>query len=109
MARGAESHQIFLVIASPILSGHDVVHFQKTSSSATRRLATMFITRQNLPTHPGRDSRRVSATAFADRGVAADSVCIGFTQLAFARVGLDGHSSRFRIFVNVDLDWWAVR
>jgi len=36
--------------------------------------------------------------------VAAHSICIGQAQLAFTRVGLDGHSARFGIFVNMDLD-----
>ncbi|MCK9994953.1 MAG: hypothetical protein KAH56_01595 [Candidatus Krumholzibacteria bacterium] len=64
---------------------------------------------QPVSADSGRDSRRVSATVFADGGIAAHSFCVGSTQFAFAGIGLDCHAASGRVFVDVDLDWGAAR
>jgi hypothetical protein len=104
MAGSAERYQVIRLIASPSLARHDVMDFQEPGSSAPRRPAAMFIARQYFPAHARRDCGRVSSTVIADRGIAAHPLGFRSTQLAFARVGLDGHSASLCIFMDVDLD-----
>ena len=103
VATGAEGHQIICLIGSTLLSRHDVVHLQKPRSVAAGGLATVLVSCEYLPAHSWRDGGRVATTVFADCGIAAHSFGFGFTQLAFTCVGLDGHTARFRIFLDVDL------
>jgi hypothetical protein len=81
-----------------------VVNFQKPRPPATRRLATVLISCQNLSSNPGRDCGPVTASVFADGGIATHPLGFGSAQLAFTSVGLDGHSTSFCIFVDMDLD-----
>jgi len=104
MAGRTECHEVFGLVASPLLSCHDVMHFQEPGSAATGGLATVLIACQNLLAHPRGDCGRVAASVFTDRGVAAHSFGLGPTQLAFTRVGVDGHSACFCVFVDLDLD-----
>jgi len=64
----------------------------------------MFVARQHLPANAGRDGGCVSTTVFADGGVAAHPFGFGTAQLPFTGIGLHGHATGFRIFMDVDLD-----
>jgi len=104
VAGSAKGHQVFRLIGSPLLSRHDVMDFQEPGPPAARGLATVLVPCQHFPAHAWRDGCCVPASVFTDRGIAAHSFGLGPAQLALARVGLDGHSARFWVFVNVDLD-----
>jgi hypothetical protein len=83
----------------------DVVHFEETCPPAARGLAAVLVSRQHFPTDAWGNGGGGATAVFADRGVAAYSFGFGFAQLALACIGLDCHSSRCRVFVDVDLDW----
>ena len=104
VAGAAERHQIFRLVAASLLSRHDVVHFQKTCSATTGRLAAVLVASKHLTTHSWRDGGRVAASVIADSGIAAHPFGLGLTQLAFTCIGLDGHPARGRVFVDMDLD-----
>ena len=73
MAGRTERDQGIRLITSPSITSHDVVYFQKPGPPATRGLAAVFITRQHLSAHAGRDRGRVSAAVFANGSIAAHS------------------------------------
>jgi len=100
----AEGHKVVRVIAPAPVARHDVMDFQEPGSSAAWCPATMLVPCEHLPAHAWRDGGRVSASLFADCGIAAHSFGLSFTQLPVTRIRLDGHPARGCIFMDVDLD-----
>ena len=104
VAGSAEAHKVFSLVAASLAARFDVMYFEEARSVATRGLAAVFVPCQHFSAYAGRDCGGVSASVFADGGITAHSFGLGYTQFAFAGIGLDGHAARFYIFVNMDLD-----
>ena len=100
----AEGHKVVRVIAPAAVARHDVMDFQEPGTPTAWCPAAVFIPCKDLPAYSWRDCGRVAASVFTDRGIAAHPLGLGPAQLAFARVGLDGHPARGGIFVDVDLN-----
>jgi len=79
-----------------------VVDLQESGTAATWSPAPVLVPGQDFPAHARRDGGRV-ATAFpADNGIAAQAICLGPAQFAFAGVGWDRHFSFRLMDMNLD-------